>query len=1402
MKLIEITDPFAEDFGLKTSYINYTGKSVKEVLADLYGDLEVFFKVNWEDTDCYYILKDSDVLLCSFGVHGKHSLMLVATLAVLALAAWATPVITGLAAGEAWGATEMVVFGVINLAGNYLISALLAPDIPDNSSDGLDKSKAYLWSGQSNTSKQMIPIPVVFGKFRLAGNLINSHTESYNVQKAGYSIQDTIYLDYALTSNELSSIENCLINDTNASEFDETDRSIYYTLGTDDQLPLNSSTSLALYTGETAVPATSGILFPSLVEETNVNLTLTQPSHMYSESTTTSEVNCVGTLLDVEAVLSSPLLDTETGTISISLDHGNVPSSGFIKISTKTDYVSDFSYKEETIEFDSGTSTTLNIVNRGDIPISFNSGSTVTFFTSNTKTITIPNSLVPDNNGTWHPSSYEKPTFTSTTVSVTTSDDIIIQLVFPDGLYTATDNGHYKSRWVAFDFQITSNGITESYTAPRKLPSEMTATESKYCLSGKFLTSQFIEYSIVDIITDINPSSALLTSGKLTKGHSFTIQVRIGEYGYNNKYFAAWSPSDKGHVDYTKVILTRTKAIRYDTVLNYPYTSHIGLVLNATPTINNRLPLVQCDVKCNMYVYNSGTDNKYEVSSWTKEFTENPAYHAINLLYNSLWGAGIGGDESSTNKDSKFAELVDIDKFIELAEYSDDLVVYESGESAIARYTFNGIFDSQINVWKALQIILGSANAVPVFDGNKITVYYEKEETTITQIFSSSNIEPGSFTESFIKYEDLAECVSGNFCDINAGYAKTSIIYMNPSADPKKVKNIELYGIVDSVRALEKLKYKLKKNAVLTRLFKFTVADSSAIAAQVGELVGIQYEFIDFETSNDMSIAGRVSNVDINTKQITLDRLIDEITNAILLIRTNETNIYTWTVDSWDNTNNTTILTLTSDTNLSEVNNLDTYLVGGSSELYKEMIITSLNINEDLSVDVEGIIYDSTLFEGFTGITINSALDPLITKEEYKVNNLTATHDKVNQLIKLNWSAPLKTDLDIIRYLIYRKIGTNTYNYIASTFAEEFTDLEINIFDQITYKVLPVFNYKGVEASVPLGWSDTSNTIEITHQLFEYLIAPDFSVSLTNNIHNDSLVDINISIVDPNDWEYKDAREGFNIWVRTNDTDDISDWFGPTNITLSSAASSGASSISVNSISGLPLDSTGSHVYGLIIINSSDLVFVTNSSGTGPYTLTLHTTNISDKFSLTYNHESGESVYNAHKGFFPIRYFGTKSAVDVYEELEFLTCSNIYKYDIKTNYVLASQQFNTNEMNSNILDYRYVDGFYNTVFTIKEATSDSLKISSEIIPSDFTVNLAYRDITGTVNKLYPMFWGLSPYGGIDIDSSGNLIGSVIGYSDINKYCWVGVNRLYYNFPVNEEKKNSYGWTSHIKPVLT
>lgn len=142
---------------------------------------------------------------------GKQALRIVALIAVAAFAAWAAPLLAGAAGltGTALAIGTSVAASAITMAGGMLVNALL----PATPKAQKEESATYGLDGPKNTAKEGGVIPIGYGEYRVAGNIVDFYTR--NSGKDQY-----IFMRTALNQGEIESIEDIEINGQPLSAFE------------------------------------------------------------------------------------------------------------------------------------------------------------------------------------------------------------------------------------------------------------------------------------------------------------------------------------------------------------------------------------------------------------------------------------------------------------------------------------------------------------------------------------------------------------------------------------------------------------------------------------------------------------------------------------------------------------------------------------------------------------------------------------------------------------------------------------------------------------------------------------------------------------------------------------------------------------------------------------------------------------------------------------------------------------------------------------------------------------------------------------------------------------------------------------------------------------------------------
>ncbi|QNK01658.1 DUF1983 domain-containing protein [Dyella telluris] len=178
------------------------------------------------------------------GNGGKMALRIIA-LAVITYfsAGWGASLSTTIMGSSAYAGAFAA--GIV-IAGSMLVNALI-PLPTAKLGGGSDESSTYGLSGPVNTSNEDMPIPVCYGQFRMAGNIIGLHTE--NQQKT-----QIVYMLVNAGEGPVAGIEDIRINDQPLDSFKNVQTEIR--LGDEDQavIPWFSTNELATDTGNPEVP--------------------------------------------------------------------------------------------------------------------------------------------------------------------------------------------------------------------------------------------------------------------------------------------------------------------------------------------------------------------------------------------------------------------------------------------------------------------------------------------------------------------------------------------------------------------------------------------------------------------------------------------------------------------------------------------------------------------------------------------------------------------------------------------------------------------------------------------------------------------------------------------------------------------------------------------------------------------------------------------------------------------------------------------------------------------------------------------------------------------------------------------------------------------------------------------
>jgi predicted phage tail protein len=260
--------------------------------------------------------------------------------------------------------------------------------------------------------------------------------------------------------------------------------------------------------------------------------------------------------------------------------------------------------------------------------------------------------------------------------------------------------------------------------------------------------------------------------------------------------------------------------------------------LNGVPTVTykNHGRIIKC--------WNSTT------RAWEYKASSNPAWIAFDMLTHLRYGGQLPEDR------------IDIEGFKEWGKFCDDQTL-----------EFNGVFDSTMNIWDAIQYVLRIGHAQLINIGTRHSVAIEKASTPV-MMFGVGNMKKGTFNISWLPMADRANEVAITFFDEeNKNKQKTIKVYdpvILTQGRPQRSASITLFGCTDELTAVKEAILHLNLNRYILQTCEFE-APIDALACTVGSLIYIQHDMPNWETS------GRTESASTNTV-VKLDRPVTMVT--------------------------------------------------------------------------------------------------------------------------------------------------------------------------------------------------------------------------------------------------------------------------------------------------------------------------------------------------------------------------------------------------------------------------------------------------------------------------------------------------------------------------------------------
>lgn len=346
--------------------------------------------------------------------------------------------------------------------------------------------------------------------------------------------------------------------------------------------------------------------------------------------------------------------------------------------------------------------------------------------------------------------------------------------------------------------------------------------------------------------------------------------------------------------------------------------------------------------------------NTYDGSSWTIQFSDNPAWAVLDIVTQPVITGGPG-----TWAIDRYLGLdpaqVDLEALYEVAQFCDTLVTDGEGGTH-KRFIMNGGFTRTANVWQDLLSVCDSIRAAPVWDGYSLSFVIDKAGTPM-QLFNVGNIVQDSFKLTYLPQDDRASEIEVRYRDEDSDYnSGMPIVVVDESRE--ELNNsvaVELPFCTRQAEAWRYGRFKMLQNKLLLRTIQFDVA-TDALVCTVGDLFYFQHDRLDTSTA----IGGRVVSATANT--VVVNRNAELAGSLKVLVRVYSPATGTWafedqTVDSVS----TTTITLTGTWTIQPKLD-DPWILGTTTVYNKTYRVTKLEFRTDKIATVHAIEYSADVY--------------------------------------------------------------------------------------------------------------------------------------------------------------------------------------------------------------------------------------------------------------------------------------------------------------------------------------------------------------------------------------------------------------------------------------------------------
>ena len=705
---------------------------------------------------------------------GKDIVRMVAMIAIAVVAMtiigpWAAGLTPFAEAGAAFAFTSALAAATFTAAGMMVVNAVIPPP-------GLTKQSeapsTYGVDGPKNTSREGPVVPVVFGRHRMGGNVVDLFTKNFGDDQY-------LYMRAVLSDGRIHSVSEIEINDQPIENFDNVE--VRIALGDDDGAendwfgeaivlkPVAKKLTTA-WTNYTTSEAVDRVRFDLLYPE-GLSYRKDDGRILSAESDVAFEYRLhgsTGAYQPLGATEERTFLRYEGGTTSITgvgQPTSEVRSRYVFGDITSNEFVGSISEATENNP-STGQSQPINIAT---------TPAGVSYAT--VKALAMCEALTSD-------ASVAAFDMTVAYRAVGASTWVVVRR--DQGTVERTASGFplvYRSYSINFPssgtYEVTSFGGT--------------LTEAKAIIPSNSGTIHLVKAAE-------QPFRYTHESGILPRNR-YDVRVRrlIADDGNKSRIDEVYL-QDVGEID--------AENVHYVGTANVSYRIKMGDQLNGIPKVTQLVEgavVKQYDEDGNVV---------------TEAYSQWPCWQVLDIFLNQDRGRGI--------KPTR----VDFASFKEWEAHCIDKGL-----------KFNGVFDSDSNVWDATQTICRVGHAQITRAGNKYSVVIDKPSEPV-MLFNDSNIIEGTFTTNWLPLSERANEIQYTFYPEEGGFKEEMIRVVDPdvvnSGLAPKVAQITEIGVTNYEQARFNIEKQLRENKLLKKSISFD-APLEAIGLTLGDVAAVQH---------------------------------------------------------------------------------------------------------------------------------------------------------------------------------------------------------------------------------------------------------------------------------------------------------------------------------------------------------------------------------------------------------------------------------------------------------------------------------------------------------------------------------------------------------------------------------